>query len=40
MTEGSINGGKTARPMLFQPLAIRGLELGNRLVVPPMGTAP
>src|SRR5438128_11956479 len=36
MTEGSINGGKTARPMLFQPLAIRGLELRNRLVVPPM----
>jgi len=36
MTEGSINGGKTARPMLFQPLAVRGLELRNRLVVPPM----
>ena len=36
MNEGSINGGKTARPMLFQPLAIRGLELRNRLVVPPM----
>src|SRR5437660_5064640 len=36
MTEGSINGDKTARPMLFQPLAIRGLELRNRLVVPPM----
>ena len=27
---------KTARPMLFQPLTIRGLTLKNRLVVPPM----
>src|SRR4030081_1617724 len=36
MTDGSINGGKTARPMLFQPLMIRGLTLKNRLVVPPM----
>jgi 2,4-dienoyl-CoA reductase-like NADH-dependent reductase (Old Yellow Enzyme family) len=36
MTDRSINGGKTARPMLFQPLMIRGLTLKNRLVVPPM----
>jgi 2,4-dienoyl-CoA reductase-like NADH-dependent reductase (Old Yellow Enzyme family) len=36
MNDGSINGGKTARPMLFQPLMIRGLTLKNRLVVPPM----
>src|SRR3984885_8207564 len=36
MTDGSINGAKAARPMLFQPLAIRGLTLKNRLVVPPM----
>src|SRR5271170_1389192 len=27
---------KTARPMLFQPLIVRGLTLKNRLVVPPM----
>jgi 2,4-dienoyl-CoA reductase-like NADH-dependent reductase (Old Yellow Enzyme family) len=27
---------KTARPMLFEPLTIRGLTLKNRLVVPPM----
>jgi 2,4-dienoyl-CoA reductase-like NADH-dependent reductase (Old Yellow Enzyme family) len=26
----------SARPLLFQPLPIRGLELKNRLVVPPM----
>jgi 2,4-dienoyl-CoA reductase-like NADH-dependent reductase (Old Yellow Enzyme family) len=32
----SINGGEAARPMLFEPLAIRGLTLKNRLVVPPM----
>ncbi len=36
MTDGSINGGNVAKPMLFQPLAIRGLTLKNRLVVPPM----
>src|SRR6266446_8973619 len=36
MTDESINGGKTAPPMLFQPLMIRGLTLKNRLVVPPM----
>jgi 2,4-dienoyl-CoA reductase-like NADH-dependent reductase (Old Yellow Enzyme family) len=36
MMDGSINGGTTASPMLFQPLAIRGLNLKNRLVVPPM----
>ena len=36
MTDGSMNGGQTARPMLFQPLTIRGLTLKNRLVVPPM----
>lgn len=36
MTDGSINGGKVAKPMLFQPLTIRGLTLKNRLVVPPM----
>jgi 2,4-dienoyl-CoA reductase-like NADH-dependent reductase (Old Yellow Enzyme family) len=32
----SINGGEAARPMLFEPLTIRGLTLKNRLVVPPM----
>ena len=36
MNDGSIDGGKPARPMLFQPLMIRGLTLKNRLVVPPM----
>ena len=36
MDDGSINGGKTARPMLFEPMPIRGLTLKNRLVVPPM----
>jgi 2,4-dienoyl-CoA reductase-like NADH-dependent reductase (Old Yellow Enzyme family) len=36
MDDGSINGGMTARPMLFQPMTIRGLALKNRLVVPPM----
>src|ERR1700735_4950232 len=30
------DGGKTAGPMLFRPLTIRGLTLKNRLVVPPM----
>src|ERR1700683_4464727 len=30
------DGGKTAGPMLFQPLTIRGLPLKNRMVVPPM----
>ena len=32
----SINGGEAARPMLFEPLTIRGLTVKNRLVVPPM----
>jgi 2,4-dienoyl-CoA reductase-like NADH-dependent reductase (Old Yellow Enzyme family) len=36
MNDGSINGGGTSTPMLFQPLTIRGLTLKNRLVVPPM----
>jgi 2,4-dienoyl-CoA reductase-like NADH-dependent reductase (Old Yellow Enzyme family) len=36
MDDGAINGGKTAQPMLFQPLIIRGLTLKNPLVVPPM----
>src|SRR5215469_946572 len=36
MTDGAINGGEAAPPMLFQPFAIRGLTLKNRLVVPPM----
>ncbi|MDQ8729177.1 NADH:flavin oxidoreductase/NADH oxidase [Bradyrhizobium sp. LHD-71] len=35
MNDGSTNG-QIARPMLFLPLAIRGLTLKNRLVVPPM----
>src|SRR5438270_6818566 len=35
MNDGPTNGG-SAKPMLFQPLAIRGLTLKNRLVVPPM----
>jgi 2,4-dienoyl-CoA reductase-like NADH-dependent reductase (Old Yellow Enzyme family) len=36
MNDGSINGGQAARPILFEPLSIRGLTLKNRLVVPPM----
>lgn len=36
MDDQTINGGKAARPMLFEPLSIRGLKLKNRLVVPPM----
>jgi 2,4-dienoyl-CoA reductase-like NADH-dependent reductase (Old Yellow Enzyme family) len=36
MDDQTINGGKAARPMLFEPLSIRGLTLKNRLVVPPM----
>jgi len=36
MLDRSINDGKTTRPMLFEPLTIRGLTLKNRLVVPPM----
>jgi 2,4-dienoyl-CoA reductase-like NADH-dependent reductase (Old Yellow Enzyme family) len=36
MDDGSINDGKTARRMLFEPMTIRGLTLKNRLVVPPM----
>lgn len=31
-----VSGSETARPRLFQPMAIRGLTLKNRLVVPPM----
>jgi 2,4-dienoyl-CoA reductase-like NADH-dependent reductase (Old Yellow Enzyme family) len=34
--DGSSNSGNTARPMLFEPMTIRGLTLKNRLVVPPM----
>src|SRR3981189_3653810 len=36
MMDGSTNGSQMSSPMLFQPLAIRGLTLKNRLVVPPM----
>src|SRR5262245_42576827 len=36
MTDGAIDGGNVELPMLFQPFAIRGLTLKNRLVVPPM----
>src|ERR1700733_789328 len=36
MMDGSTNGGQMPSPVLFQPLAIRGLTLKNRLVVPPM----
>jgi 2,4-dienoyl-CoA reductase-like NADH-dependent reductase (Old Yellow Enzyme family) len=36
MQDRSNDNSKTARPMLFQPLTIRGLTLKNRLVVPPM----
>ncbi|MFO1111895.1 MAG: NADH:flavin oxidoreductase/NADH oxidase [Bradyrhizobium sp.] len=36
MNDGPVNGGRAARPMLFQPFSIRGLTLKNRLVVPPM----
>ncbi len=36
MQDRLIDGGKTARLMLFQPLTIRDLTLKNRLVVPPM----
>ena len=36
MNDGPVNGGKAARPMLFEPFSIRGLTLKNRLVVPPM----
>ena len=34
--DGSTNDSQMPTPMLFQPLAIRGLTLKNRLVVPPM----
>lgn len=34
--DGSTNGSQRQTPMLFRPLAIRGLTLKNRLVVPPM----
>jgi len=36
MLDRSINDGKTTRPMLFEPMTLRGLTLKNRLVVPPM----
>jgi 2,4-dienoyl-CoA reductase-like NADH-dependent reductase (Old Yellow Enzyme family) len=36
MTDGSISGENKAKPMLFEPLTLRGLTLKNRLVVPPM----
>src|ERR1700754_3274534 len=36
MTDGAIDGGNVELPMLFQPFALRGLTLKNRLVVPPM----
>src|SRR5215472_8121749 len=36
VSDGHTNGSGTARPKLFQPITIRGLELKNRLVVPPM----
>lgn len=36
MTDGPNDCSDTARPKLFQPFAIRGLALKNRLVVPPM----
>ena len=36
MSGEMINGKEDERPMLFQPLTIRGLTLKNRLVVPPM----
>src|SRR5690349_19098938 len=36
VTDGSPNGNGAARPLLFEPFAIRGLTLKNRLVVPPM----
>ncbi|BAT61527.1 NADPH dehydrogenase [Variibacter gotjawalensis] len=36
MNDGSRNEMETARPLLFEPLDLRGLTLKNRLVVPPM----
>ena len=36
MLDRSINDGNTTRPMLFEPMKLRGLTLKNRLVVPPM----
>ena len=36
VNDGLTNGKGTAQPMLFEPFAIRGLTLKNRLVVPPM----
>ena len=36
MNDGLTNHEAAARPLLFQPLSIRGLTLKNRLVVPPM----
>jgi len=36
VTDGPNDGSDAARPKLFQPFAIRGLTLKNRLVVPPM----
>src|ERR1700760_734837 len=36
VSDGPTNGSGAAQPMLFEPINIRGLELKNRLVVPPM----
>ncbi|MBV9461360.1 MAG: NADH:flavin oxidoreductase/NADH oxidase, partial [Bradyrhizobium sp.] len=36
MSDGPTNGSGAARPKLFELFTIRGLELKNRLVVPPM----
>src|ERR1700684_1261161 len=36
MLDRPIDDSKAARPMLFEPLTIRGLTLKNRLVGPPM----
>src|SRR6202521_6315583 len=36
VTDGPDDGSDAARPKLFQPFAIRGLTLKNRLVVPPV----
>jgi 2,4-dienoyl-CoA reductase-like NADH-dependent reductase (Old Yellow Enzyme family) len=36
MTDGPTDDSEAGRPRLFQPFAIRGLTLKNRLVVPPM----
>src|ERR1700750_652192 len=36
MSDGPVDVAETAQPLLFQPFALRGLTLKNRLVVPPM----